>query len=165
MLTRARASTRNLSLCPKNYQIGNDAAYRDLSGGWGYKLFRCPEQRNANFALQTKAHAAGLAPAVKDCYTEPGSDGMEAYGFLTQSVPMTEQERFYGRKYVTVFVWRDYAEWKAENTGILKCLREELANIDISAYDMSWDNVGMLGGKLVCIDFSCECVLPHTTLG
>jgi hypothetical protein len=158
MLTSARALVRGCPLAPPHYRFGQHAGYKDMPAHrWGYKLFRTASERNRNYDMQTLAYLHGLAPNVTGKFAEVPPGGRRHYGFLTEAVPYTEHERWYGRKYVEDFNVRDYLEWRRSNLAIIQDLNYCLERVGISAQDnFNWDNVGMLGGRLVCIDFSLE---------
>lgn len=158
MMATARVTVRALPYEDPHYTFGVHAGYRDIpQTSWGFKMFRTQGERDSNFDMQRLAYRHGLAPNIKGKFSETPFGGDRIFGFLTESVPFTEQERFYGRRHITSFNVKDYNTWWASNKTIVHELNGLLQQIGLTSKDnYNWANVGMLRGRLVCIDFSLE---------
>lgn len=163
MMATARNYVSTTPFETSHYLFGTHAAYKDFhSFNWGVKLFRGEIERDKNFDLQERAWFHGFAPAIAGRFSEVTQCGIQTYGFLTEAIPMTEQERFYKRKYLDFISPTDYNGWWKKNRSCVHDLNKKLEYIGISSNDNSnWANIGYLRGELVTIDFSLEGWIPN----
>ncbi len=162
-LNAARSLVRSVPFDARHYTCGAHAGYRAMPATrFGIKLFKSYVVRDENYNLQDMAHSFGLAPRVFGRFTELDSYGKMYYGFVTESIQETEQQRFYNPGKVDLCVVSDYLLWRKTNRDIVNDLKLQMENIGMTSKDVdNWANVGFHNGRLVCIDFSSESFSPE----
>ena len=132
----------------KMVSFGVSCVYFLLNKKVGAKLYKSKKVRDCAYNKQLYAAEHNLAPAVGDCFS------LDC--FWIEHVPCCCPEIKYRKihGYITQNVKIDS---KKEHSEYSK-LKYKLSEIGLLNEDLLNDNVGIVDGKLVCIDFdSCSC--------
>jgi hypothetical protein len=135
MLATAQSIVRGCAITSGNgFLFGSHAAFRRLPGtDYGMKLYWSVGDRNDNFSMQELAAFYGLAPKVvsKSAFEGVCTNKKKVWGFLTEAIPETEKERFYGRS-VNAYHNSDYALWWSQNRKVVHGLCREVERIGLT---------------------------------
>lgn len=114
----------------------------DTDKTWGIKCYTSKDDRDICYARQKLAAKHGLAPKVGGkMYSVV--NGQRIYCFITQVVTTT-------REYMQIH--RNYDWYEDEQYSQLRTDLEKKCKLD--GCDMHSGNIGFIGDKMVCIDFS-----------
>lgn len=145
---------------------GISCRFIKIDENWGIKFYQDEAMRNKTLDFQNRAANAGLAPRVGKCFElelpfYEGDEPIEVFGYVTECISET-----YGDKMAhDLFgITRDQCH-STQSDEIYSCLYSDyeynqlisdIEDIGITTKDIHIMNVGYLGDKLVCIDFSEE---------
>lgn len=121
-------------------------------GKVGIKLFLNEENRDYAFRAQQLAHSSGIGPrAIKTFEFYDSDSDTEWYCYTTEVVKTLPC------KSLTNAVMEKLSE-------LIDDLALKMSNAGLDPWDLGRRNVGIIKGKLVCIDFGGFCMgecLPH----
>lgn len=160
----AQEALQVISETPHNspkYQSGSYARFLRINEQWGIKLFDRKHYRDKSYDAQEKAYRLDLGPHLGDKLELRLNDGEAIYGYVTECIVETYQDRFARETYgylsgPDMTCDEDlHCDSEMENDSEYIDLMGRLGEADFCTYDMHSQNVGwMKDGRLVCIDFS-----------
>lgn len=119
---------------------GVESGFIQISKSTGIKLFARRAWRDHSFYGQYYGHKKGLAPAVGQRFSMAVPRSDDAFDSIDE-----KQFKIYG--YFTQVA--DKVGKRRPSTSFLKKLRDA----GLTTWDVHNGNVGMLGDKMVCVDF------------
>ncbi len=128
-------------------RYGVCAEYRPLSNLHGIKFYRTRLRRDHTFDCQSIAYQHGLAPAIGSKFSFKRENKIY-FGYYTENVELVMRD-------IVNSVGTDY--WNQIYTWADECrqeLYEKLNATGLHFRDLHNGNIGLIGNRLVAIDFS-----------
>lgn len=157
----ARKVVEKINICRTNAPSGVSSTFVKVTESFGARVTRWADKSEvlATFRMHVAAFQAGIAPYAF-CFMEfYDKCGRKMYGYLVQTVQVLNEYIHRNDLYPEV---NDYSG-RDGRTGIKLIdnqgsrLHKRIKNVlDISLQDTHFGNVGLIGTKLVCIDFGME---------